>query len=239
MSAPLLSFRNVSVRRGGAMAVRNLTLDVAPGEIVALIGMNGAGKSSLLRAAMGLEMLADGEILFRDRPLAGIDTPDRARLGIGYCPEGRRLFPGMSVSDTLHAAVQAPRRQRLERIAELGALFPLLGTILERESWSLSGGQQQVVAIARALMQNPEILLLDEPSLGLAPVICQELFPAVRRLADDGAALLLAEQSTATALAVADRIAVLHRGVLILNEPSAALSHDRLKTILLSEGEQH
>lgn len=221
------------------MAVRNLTLDVAPGEIVALIGMNGAGKSSLLRAAMGLEMLADGEILFRDRPLAGIDTPDRARLGIGYCPEGRRLFPGMSVSDTLHAAVQAPRRQRLERIAELGALFPLLGTILERESWSLSGGQQQVVAIARALMQNPEILLLDEPSLGLAPVICQELFPAVRRLADDGAAILLAEQSTATALAVADRIAVLHRGVLILNEPSAALSHDRLKTILLSEGEQH
>ena len=239
MSAPLLSFRNVSVRRGGAMAVRNLTLDVAPGEIVALIGMNGAGKSSLLRAAMGLEMLAGGEILFRDRPLAGIDTPDRARLGIGYCPEGRRLFPGMSVSDTLHAAVQAPRRQRLERIAELGALFPLLGTILERESWSLSGGQQQVVAIARALMQNPEILLLDEPSLGLAPVICQELFPAVRRLADDGAAILLAEQSTATALAVADRIAVLHRGVLILNEPSAALSHDRLKTILLSEGEQH
>jgi branched-chain amino acid transport system ATP-binding protein len=238
MSAALLSFRNVSVRRGGAMAVRELTLDVAPGEIVALIGLNGAGKSSLLRAAMGLEALAEGEILFRDRPLAGIDTPDRARLGVGYCPEGRRLFPGMTVSDTLHAAMAASRAERLRRIAELGALFPLLGTILERESWSLSGGQQQVVAIARALMQRPEILLLDEPSLGLAPVICQELFPAIRRLADDGAAIFLAEQSTATALSVADRIAVLHRGTLVLNEPAAALSHERLKTILLSEGEQ-
>ncbi len=220
------------------MAVRNLTLHVAPGEIVALIGLNGAGKSSLLRAAMGLETLTDGEILFRDQSLSGTDTPDRARLGIGYCPEGRRLFPGMSVSDTLHAAMQAPHADRLKRIAELGALFPLLGTILDRESWSLSGGQQQVVAIARALMQNPDILLLDEPSLGLAPVICQELFPAIRRLADDGAAVLLAEQSTATALAVADRVAVLHRGTLVLTEAVATLSHDRLKTILLSEGEQ-
>jgi len=238
VSASLLSFRNVSVRRGGAMAVRNLTLNVAPGEIVALIGLNGAGKSSLLRAAIGLEALTEGKILFREQSLAGIGTPDRARRGIGYCPEGRRLFPGMSVSDTLHAAMQAPRRQRLVRIGELTDLFPLLGTILGRESWSLSGGQQQVVAIARALMPRPEILLLDEPSLGLAPVICQELFPAIRRLADEGAAVLLAEQSTATALAVADRIAVLHRGSLVLNEPATALSHDRLKTILLSEGEQ-
>ena len=239
MSASLLSFRDVSVRRGGALAVRSLTLEVAPGEILALIGLNGAGKSSLLRAAMGLEALAGGEILFREQSLAGSDTPDRAQRGIGYCPEGRRLFPGMTVSDTLHAAMKATRGQRLARIAELTDLFPLLGTILDRESWSLSGGQQQVVAIARALMQRPEILLLDEPSLGLAPVICQELFPAIRQLANDGAAVLLAEQSTATALAVADRIAVLHRGTLILNEPVAALSHDRLKTILLSEGEQH
>ncbi len=238
MSAPLLSFRNVSVQRGGAIAVRELNLNIAPGEILALIGLNGAGKSSLLRAAMGLETLTDGEILFRDRSLSGTDTPDRARLGIGYCPEGRRLFPGMSVSDTLHAAMQAPHADRLNRIAELCALFPLLGTILDRESWSLSGGQQQVVAIARALMQNPDILLLDEPSLGLAPVICRELFPAIRRLADDGAAVLLAEQSTATALAVADRVAVLHRGTLVLTEAVATLSHDRLKTILLSEGEQ-
>lgn len=239
MSSSLLSFRDVSVRRGGAIAVRDLTLDIAPGEIVALIGLNGAGKSSILRAAIGLEALTEGKILFREQSLAGMGTPERARRGIGYCPEGRRLFPGMSVSDTLHAAMQAPRRQRLARIEELTNLFPLLGTILDRESWSLSGGQQQVVAIARALMQRPEILLLDEPSLGLAPVICQELFPAIRQLANDGAAVLLAEQSTATALAVADRIAVLHRGTLVLNEPVAALSHDRLKTILLSEGEQH
>ncbi|MEO9903349.1 ATP-binding cassette domain-containing protein [Nisaea sp.] len=238
MSASLLSFRNVSVRRGGAIAVRELSLNIVPGEIVALIGLNGAGKSSLLRAAMGLEVLSGGEILFRNRSLASTDTPDRARLGIGYCPEGRRLFPGMSVSDTLHAALQAPRVERLERIAELTDLFPLLGTILDRESWSLSGGQQQIVAIARALMQRPEILLLDEPSLGLAPVICQELFPAIRQLANVGAAVLLAEQSIATALSVADRVAVLHRGTLVLNEPATVLSHDRLKTILLSEGEQ-
>lgn len=238
MSASLLSFRNVSVQRGGAIAVRELNLDIPPGEIVALIGLNGAGKSSLLRAAMGLDVITEGEILFRDRSLADTDTPDRARLGIGYCPEGRRLFPGMSVSDTLHAAMQAPYADRLKRIAELGALFPLLGTVLDRESWSLSGGQQQVVAISRALMQNPEILLLDEPSLGLAPIICQELFPAIRRLANNGAAVLLAEQNVATALSVADRVAVLHRGILVLNEPAVSLSPDRLKTILLSEGEQ-
>lgn len=237
MSEALLSFRNVSVRRGGRRAVQGCTLDVAPGEILALIGLNGAGKSSLLRAAMGMEALQEGDILFKGGTLANTTTSDRARLGIGYCPEGRRLFPGMSVSDTLQAATRAPRKHRLSRIEELTELFPLLGAILGRESWSLSGGQQQVVAIARALMQKPEILLLDEPSLGLAPVICQEMFPAVRRLADRGAAVLLAEQSIATAISVADRVAVLHRGRLVLDEPAAALSLDRVKALLLSEGE--
>ena len=237
MSEALLSFRNVSVRRGGTIAVRGCTLDVAPGEILALIGLNGAGKSSLLRAAMGMEALEEGDILFKGGTLANADTSDRARLGIGYCPEGRRLFPGMSVSDTLHAATRAPRKYRISRIEELTELFPLLGTILSRESWSLSGGQQQVVAIARALMQKPEILLLDEPSLGLAPVIGQKMFPAVRQLADTGAAVLLAEQNIATAISVADRVAVLHRGRLVLDESAATLSLDRVKALLLSEGE--
>jgi len=237
MSPALLELGNVSVLRGGGLAVENLDLTVSAGEIVALLGLNGAGKSSLLRAIMGLEPLSAGSVKFRDREIIRLETADRARLGIGYCPEGRRLFPGMSVSDTLHAASRATARERAGKIAEIARLFPLLDHILEQECWRLSGGQQQIVAIARALMSGPEILLLDEPSLGLAPVICQELFPAIRRLADRGAGVLLAEQSLTHALSVADRVAVLHRGRLVLHAPAGELSRDRLKNLLLSEGE--
>jgi branched-chain amino acid transport system ATP-binding protein len=237
MSAALLELRNVSVLRGGGIAVDKLDLSVSGGEIVALLGLNGAGKSSLLRAIMGLEQSESGAVRFRGRDLGMLATADRARLGIGYCPEGRRLFPGMTVSDTLHAACRAPARERAERIAEITRLFPLLDRILEQDCWRLSGGQQQVVAIARALMSDPEILLLDEPSLGLAPVICRELFPAIRRLADHGAGVLLAEQSLTHALSIVDRVAVLHRGRLVLDAPVGEVSHDRLKHLLLSEGE--
>lgn len=233
----LLDLRGVSVDRGGAPAVTALDLSVAAGEIVALLGLNGAGKSSLLRSIIGLEAVREGEIRFRGTGIGALPTAERARLGIGYCPEGRRLFPGMTVSDTLHAASSAPARVRADRITELTRLFPLLDHILEQESWSLSGGQQQVVAIARALMGRPDILLLDEPSLGLAPVICRELFPAIRRLADRGAAVLLAEQSLSQSLAVADRVAVLHRGRLVLAAPVREVSHERLKHLMLSEGE--
>ncbi|WP_193179464.1 ABC transporter ATP-binding protein [Nisaea sediminum] len=237
MSVALLELRNVSILRGGGLAVDNLDLSVSAGEIVALLGLNGAGKSSLLRSIMGLEPLEAGSIRFRDRDLGPLETAGRARLGIGYCPEGRRLFPGMSVLDTLHAASRATARERDRRIEEITRLFPLLDHILEQECWRLSGGQQQVVAIARALMSDPDVLLLDEPSLGLAPVICQELFPTIRRLADRGNGVLLAEQSLTHALSVADRVAVLHRGRLVLDAPVGDVSHDRLKHLLLSEGE--
>lgn len=237
MSSALLELRNISVLRGGGLAVDSLDLSVSSGEVVALLGLNGAGKSSLLRAVMDLEPLAGGAMRLRDRDLDTVDTSGRARLGIGYCPEGRRLFPGMSVSDTLHAASRASITEREKRIADITRLFPLLDHILEQESWRLSGGQQQVVAIARALMPDPEILLLDEPSLGLAPVICQELFPAIRRLADRGAGVLLAEQNLTHALAIADRVAVLHRGRLVLDAPAGDVTHDHLKQLLLSEGE--
>ncbi|WP_420404390.1 ABC transporter ATP-binding protein [Nisaea sp.] len=237
MNPALLDLRNVSVLRGGGLAVENLDLSISSGEIVALLGLNGAGKTSLLRAVMGLEPLAAGAVRFRDRNLGHLATPDRARLGIGYCPEGRRLFPGMSVSDALHAASRGSARERDERIDEIMRLFPLLEDILGQDCWRLSGGQQQVVAIARALMPRPEILLLDEPSLGLAPVICQDLFPAIRRLANLGAGVLLAEQSLVHALAVADRVAVLHRGRLLLDARAREVSHEHLKHLLLSEGE--
>ncbi|UUX50774.1 ABC transporter ATP-binding protein [Nisaea acidiphila] len=237
MSATVLDLKGVSVLRAGAPAVSDLDLTVSAGEIVALLGLNGAGKSSLLRGIMGLEPVSAGIIQFRERDIAALSTAERARTGIGYCPEGRRLFPGMTVSDTLHAASGAPTAERVKRIAELIRLFPLLDHILEQESWSLSGGQQQIVAIARALMGRPEILLLDEPSLGLAPVICRDLFPAIRHLADRGGAILLAEQSLSQALAVADRIAVMHRGKLVLAAPAPEVSHDRLKRLMLSEGE--
>lgn len=237
MSAPLLECRGLYANRGGGLAVHGVDLAVAPGEIMAVIGLNGAGKSSLLRTIMGLEAVVGGEVRFRGKDLGALPTSDRARLGIGYCPEGRRLFPGMTVSDTLQAASSAPASARRQRIAELVRLFPLLDHIQEQECWSLSGGQQQVVAISRALMERPDVLLLDEPSLGLAPVVCQELFPTIRRIADRGASVLLAEQSLSTALGIADRVAVLHRGRLRLDASAREVSYERLKELLLSEGE--
>lgn len=238
MSTQSLSFHDVSALRGGSPAVRKLSLTVKTGEVVALIGLNGAGKSSLMRAAMGLEPLAGGEIRLGGIDLGTEETALRARQGIGYCPEGRRLFPGMRVSDMLHAASRAGTHERRDRIAALTRQFPLLGDILDRDGWSLSGGQQQVAAIARALMNDPKFLLLDEPSLGLAPIVCQELFPAIRALADGGCGILLAEQSIAAAQSISDRVAVMHRGQLIHLAPAASVTREQLRQMLLSDGEE-
>lgn len=237
MTAPLLALQDLSVRRGGALALDGLDLDVVPGEIVALLGLNGAGKSSLMRAVIGLEPVSGGRILLDGQDIARLAAADRARRGIGYCPEGRRLFPGMTVADTLQVALDAPAARRRARIAALAGLFPILADLLDRDAWSLSGGQQQVVAIARALMADPRLLLLDEPSLGLAPIVLGDLLPAIRRIADDGTAVLLAEQSVAHARAVADKVLVLHRGRLRLAGKAADLSPDRIQAAMISGDE--
>ena len=205
---PLLTLESVSVSYGGgAPVVDRVSLDVAPGEIVALLGANGAGKSSLLKSVIGLMPAASGRIHLDGTDIGGLPTHRRARLGLGYVPEGRRVFPGMSVRDNLEVASHAPAASRARLLEHMFTLFPQLGAKAGDRAWQLSGGQQQMLSIGRALMIEPRVLLLDEPSLGLSPRLVDEVMATVRAVAAEGTAVLLAEQSAVQALSAA------HRGI--------------------------
>jgi branched-chain amino acid transport system ATP-binding protein len=209
---PVLEIRALSAGPAGAPLLAEVTLDLRAGEVLALLGANGAGKSTLLSAVMGMTPLASGAVLLDGRDLAGLGPRARARLGLGYCPAGRRVFPGMSVADNLDVASFARPAERRRLRDEAVALFPQLGRAMQKPAWSLSGGQQQMLAIARALMAGPRLLLLDEPSLGLAPALIDDVLAKLRQVAKTGVAVLLAEQNIGAALGVADRAAVLARG---------------------------
>jgi len=219
----LLAIEQLTVRYGEIVALADLSLEIGAGEAVALLGANGAGKSSLLKAVVGLVRHAAGEIRLDGEPIDGLAVHRRVARGIGYCPEGRRVFPGMSVRDNLAAASARPARQREQAIERMFLRFPALAAKAADRAWQLSGGQQQMLAIARALMTEPRLLLLDEPSLGLAPRLTQELLERVRAIAASGTAVLLAEQNVAKALAVTDRAYVLQVGRLVESGPSATL----------------
>ena len=197
---------------GAALESASLTVDA--GEVVALLGANGAGKSSLLRSIMGLQP-ARGGVRLAGEKIAALSPAQRARRGIGYVPEGRRLFPGMSVRDTLLVGSRKRTGAAERRMGEVLELFPMLSERLATPAWQLSGGQQQMLAIGRALMSEPKLLLLDEPSLGLAPRVVDEVMRRVRGLAAHGTAVLLAEQSVARALEIADRVYALAMGRLV------------------------
>ena len=209
MSA-LLDIR--AIRTCAPDALEDVSLQARAGEVTALLGANGAGKTTLLSAIIGQTPLAAGAIVFDGRDLAGLPSRRRARRGIGYCPSGRRVFPGMSVEDNLDAGCFASASERARLKREAMDLFPQLAAHRRLAAWRLSGGQQQMLAIARALMAKPRLLLLDEPSLGLAPALVDELLVKLRGVAEAGAAVLLAEQNIGAALAVADRAIILTRG---------------------------
>jgi branched-chain amino acid transport system ATP-binding protein len=210
--APLLTVIGLSVSYGGAPVVDNVSLTVAPGEVLALLGSNGAGKSSLMRAVIGLEPAAAGRILLDDTDITALPPERRARMGLGYVPEGRRVFPGMSVRDNLEVASFAPKTARSRLVERVFTLFPQLRTKSRDRAWQLSGGQQQMLAIGRALMGEPRLLLLDEPSMGLSPRLTSEVMATVRAIAAGGTAVLLAEQAATRALQAADRGLWLHLG---------------------------
>jgi branched-chain amino acid transport system ATP-binding protein len=211
MSGPLLKISELSVDLAGRPALRDVALTVAPSEAVGLIGPNGAGKSTLLNAVMGL-VPARGTIRFEGAELSDLAPERRAALGIGYAPEGRRVFRGLTAAENLDVAGRSGARERAHRIEAALALFPALKPHLDRRAWQLSGGQQQMLAIARALVAGPKLLLLDEPSLGLAPVVLEELYPALARIAERGTALLIAEQNAARLRGVAGRVVEISRG---------------------------
>lgn len=236
MTAPLLSVDRLTVSHGDLIALDDVSLSVAAGEIVAVLGTNGAGKSSLMAAIMGQVTPRNGRVLWRGLDLASVPVRRRPTLGIGYCPEGRRLFPGLSVIETLavaHAGTAADRARRIEAMLDL---FPPLAERRTARAWSLSGGQQQMLAIARALMPEPALLLLDEPFQGLAPTVIEDLGGMLARITGAATAVLLADQEPGRALAMADTVLVLRRGRAVLSDTVDALHLDRIAAAVLGAG---
>jgi branched-chain amino acid transport system ATP-binding protein len=232
MSAPLLEVERLSAGYDGIAALEEVSIAVAAGEVVALIGANGAGKSSLIRAIIGLLGVSGGAIRFDGRPIQAAPVWARAAAGIGYCPEGRRIFPGMTVRENLEVALRGSERRR--RLEQAYQLFPALAERGGVLGWQLSGGEQQMLAIARALMGGPRLLLLDEPSLGLAPLLTAELMKRIRWIAAEGTAVLLAEQNVMGALGAADRGYVIETGRITAEGAAPALRQDpRVEAALL------
>ena len=233
---PLLELRSVEVRYGSVAAVRGLSLEVAPGELVGLIGPNGAGKSTTLHAIMGAVPVAAGEILVGGTSVAGRPPEAIARSGVALVPEGRRVFAGFSVEENLRLGLAARRNGGAdEALAQAYDLFPALAESRRRPAGVLSGGQQQQLAIARALVAAPRLLLLDEPSLGLAPAVVASVFETLARVREGGVTVLLVEQRAQRTVALADRTYVLANGGLRATlAPADASDTDRLVAAYLA-----
>jgi branched-chain amino acid transport system ATP-binding protein len=208
-------------------------LKIGAGEIVALLGGNGAGKTALLETILGFR--AGGVGLF-GRDARSLSVEQRVALGVGYVPEGRRVFAGLTVRENLEAASSLPAGERRRRVEKMLALFPMLGERPEARAWLLSGGQQQMLALARAEMNGVKLLLLDEPTLGLAPVVVADLFKRLASLAAGGTAILLSEQRAGLALRVASRGVVLSRGRIVRQALAADLLADPALADLMAAG---
>jgi branched-chain amino acid transport system ATP-binding protein len=233
----ILELRDVEVAYGGVAAVRGLSLSVAPGEIVGLIGPNGAGKSTTLHAIVGLVPFAGGEIRLGGESLRGSSPESIARRGIALVPEGRRLFGELTVDENLRLglAARAGSNGVEADLAEIAELFPIVAESRDRPAGALSGGQQQQLAIARALVAKPAILMLDEPSLGLAPTVVDLVFSTLRTIRERGLGVLLVEQRAQRTVALADRTHVLSGGELRLTlTPDDADDTDRMVAAYLS-----
>ena len=219
----LLSVEGVSASYGKVMALGSVSLRVSAGEAVALIGANGAGKSTLFKTIVGFLEPRAGSMALAGRSILGLAPEKRFRLGIGYSPEGRRVFPGLTVRENLQVAARASRAEREARVSEVFALFPQLAERQEARGWQLSGGQQQMLAIGRALMGAPKLLLLDEPSLGLSPKLVDEVLGQIPSIVARGTSVLLAEQNVTKALRFCDRAYVLEVGKVVLSGAASEL----------------
>jgi len=215
---PLLELKNISSAYGSVEALRGVTLHVDAGEVVTLLGANGAGKSTTLRTISGLIQPTIGEIRFEGHRIDTMSPEQIVRLGISHVPEGRRIFPGLTVRENIMLGATSrgtlSRKVMADDVEKMFAIFPDIKRFENSLGWTLSGGQQQMLAVARGLMAMPKLLLLDEPSLGLAPVIVQQLFATIREIHALGTTILLVEQNAHMALSVAARGYVLETGTL-------------------------
>src|SRR6185437_1355065 len=225
-AASMLALSGLNVHYGKIHVLRDVALRVAPGEVVGLVGPNAAGKTTTLRTLIGLKGMTSGEILFDEQAIGGLPTPARVRRGLVLVPEGRQVFPKFSVLDNLTmGAFSRPDRNALAAdLAEIFALFPRLEERRSQRAGLMSGGEQQMLAIGRGLMAKPRMLLLDEPTLGLAPIIVEEIERIVATLAKKGMTILIAEQNAAMALRVSHRVYVLTSGRISLEGTPAELS---------------
>lgn len=228
MSA-VLEISELSVFYGPVRGVESVTLEVQDGELVALLGANGAGKSTVLKAVSGLVGCRSGEVRFLGRSLAGVSAPKRVKLGLVQIPEGRRIFPALSVAENLDLGGYlfgrraAERRSRVQEVIEI---FPVLRQHLGKLAGMLSGGEQQILAIARGMIVSPKLLMVDEPSLGLAPQMVESVYEMLESVASHGTSVLLVEQNVTLALEITKRAYVLQQGGVVLAGASSALAGD-------------
>jgi branched-chain amino acid transport system ATP-binding protein len=225
-TAPMLEIENISVYYGNIAAVKGVSLSVMPGEIVTLIGSNGAGKSTTLRTISGLLRPRHGSIRFNGKAIDRTPADQIVRLGIAHSPEGRRIFPRMTVAENLDlgAFLRKDKAGIVEDQDRMLELFPRLRERIGQKAGTLSGGEQQMLAVARALMARPKLLLLDEPSMGLAPVLVDLIFATIAQIRQQGITVLVVEQNALAALKVADRAYVLESGSMHLEGPAAEMA---------------
>ena len=215
----MLFIENVSAHYGKIQALDNITIEVNPGEIVTLIGANGAGKSTLLMTLCGDPRASSGHIYFKNEEITHKPTPEIMRSGIAIVPEGRRIFARLTVEENLDMGGFFEDRERAEeRLRHVLELFPRLKERFHQRGGTMSGGEQQMLAIARALMSRPQLLLLDEPSLGLAPIVIQQIFDTIEKLREEGVTIFLVEQNANQALRLADRGYVLENGRIVMSD---------------------
>ena len=233
---PFLEVKEIDVYYGDMQVIFGLSLNVEEGEVVSIIGGNGAGKSTLLRTISGLMSPKRGEILFEGAPISRSEPADIVERGIIQVPEGRRLFTLMSIKDNLAVGAYS-RRAEADAEKTLKEVYALMPRLQERENQvaiTLSGGEQQMVAIGRGIMAKPKLLMLDEPSLGLAPILIKDIFETVRKIADQGTTVLLVEQDVMHSLRLSDRGYVLEHGRIVMEGPAAQLLEDpHVKTAYL------
>lgn len=229
----MLKLTNVSVKYGAFTAVHDINIEVNEGEIVVLLGANGAGKSTTFRTISGLNKPSAGEILFEGKRINRKSPDQIVQMGIGQCPEGRKLFPAMSVQENLRIGAFIHRRKReqiKQSLDHVYELFPILHEKRTDTAGSLSGGQQQMLAIGRSLMSKPKLMLLDEPSVGLAPLIVERMFKVIQTINREGTTILLAEQNANAALKIADKGYVFENGAVVLQGTSHELfSNDEVR----------
>lgn len=224
----MLEVREMEVSYGEFLALKGVSFTVKEGELVTIIGANGAGKSTILRAIMGLVRSRRGEILFYGKPLTQTPSHERARMGISLVPEGRRIFPDLTVSENLlmGAYLLSDRKEIQKNLERVFGIFPILKERQNQMGKTLSGGEQQMLAIARALMPRPRMILMDEVSLGLMPIYVEETFKVIEQLHREGVTILLVEQNARKALASADRGYVLETGEIILSDKAEKLAQN-------------